>query len=247
VAVLEGAQPYSHDGNEVGVLVCHGYPSTPQSMRPWAEHLAAQGYTVRLPLLTGHGTKWQDLNRTTWQDWYADLEREYADLEQRCDRIFAVGMSMGGLMAAKIALDHPTVRGIVMVNPIFKHNHPMLPILPVLRHLIPFFPGIAGDIKKEGVTELAYDRNPLHSMYSQTQLWKIVGEQLPGLTQPVLLYRSRVDKVVPPISAEYFLAQATNAEVTEVWLENSYHVATLDNDAPQIFEGSVDFIERLRT
>ena len=246
VATMPGAEPYSHDGNEVGVLLCHGYPSTPQSLRPWGERLAAQGYTVRLPLLAGHGTRWQDLNRTVWQDWYADLDRDFGELQQRCDVVFTAGMSMGGLLATKIALEHPEVRGMVLVNPIFKHDNPMLPLLPILRHIVPFFPGIAGDIKKEGVAELAYDRNPLHSMYSLSQLWKIVGEDLPKLTQPILLYRSRVDKVVPKVSVEYFHSQATNCEVTEVWLENSYHVATLDNDAPQIFEGSVEFIEKLR-
>lgn len=246
MALMPGAEAYSHDGNEVGVLLCHGYPSTPQSLRPWGEYLAAQGFTVRLPLLTGHGTKWQDLNRTVWQDWYADLDRDCTELEQRCEVVVTAGLSMGGLLATKVALEHPAVRGLVLVNPIFKHDNPLLPLLPILRHIIPFFPGIAGDIKKEGVTELAYDRNPLHSMYSLSQLWKLVVEDLPKLTQPVLLYRSRVDKVVPKVSVDTFYERATNCEVTEVWLENSYHVATLDNDAPQIFEGSVEFIEKLR-
>ena len=71
---MPGAEPFAHDGNEVGVLVCHGYSSTPQSMRPWAQHLADQGYTVRLPLLPGHGTTWQDLGRTRWTDWYDVLD-----------------------------------------------------------------------------------------------------------------------------------------------------------------------------
>jgi len=246
VAIMPGAEPYSHDGNEVGVLLCHGYTSTPQSLRPWAEHLAEQGYTVRLPLLAGHGRTWQELNRTTWQQWYADLDREYADLTKRCEVVFAGGLSMGALLATKIALEHPQLEGLVLINPMFKHNHPMLPLLPLLHYVIPSFPGLAGDIKKDGTTELAYDRNPLHSMYSQTQLMKIVAESLPKLTQPVLLYRSRVDKVIPPVSADFFLSQATNCEVTEVWLENSYHVATLDNDASQVFEGSVEFFEKLR-
>ena len=95
-------------------------------------------------------------------------------------------------------------------------------------------------------TELSGDRNPLHSMYSLSQLWKQVVDDLPTLTQPVLLYRSRVDKVVPKVSVDTFHQRATNCKVTEVWLEDSYHVATLDNDAPQIFEGSVEFIEQLR-
>ena len=49
MSVMPGAEPYSHDGGEVGVVVCHGYTGTPQGLRPSAEHLAAAGYTVRLP------------------------------------------------------------------------------------------------------------------------------------------------------------------------------------------------------
>ncbi len=244
--VMAGAEPYSYDGNEVGVLVCHGYPSTPQSMRDWAEFLAAQDYTVRLPLLPGHGTTWRDLNATRWQDWYAEVSSAYEDLASRCEKVFAVGQSMGGLLATKIALDHPDVVGLVLVNPMFKHNHPALPILPYIRHLIPYFPGIAGDIKKAGAVELAYDKNPLRAMYSQTRLWKIVGEELPQLTTPVILLRSREDHVVPRLSSEYFFSRINSEDVTEVILEDSYHVATLDNDALFTFEESVDFIERLR-
>jgi len=250
VPVLPGAEPYRHDGNEVGVLVCHGYTGSPQSMRPWAEHLAEQGYTVRLPRLPGHGTRWQDLNRTRWQDWYAAVDREWAELAQTCSSVFAVGLSMGGLLATRIAQQHQDdanpCRGIVIVNPIFAHDDPKLRILPYLRHLVPALPGVGGDIAKPGVTELAYSKNPLQAMHSQTQLWRIVVDDLPQLRVPVLLMRSAIDNVIPRISGDTFLAEVGSADVTEVVLPESRHVATLDYDAPMIFEQSVQFIERLR-
>lgn len=244
MTVLPGAEPFSHDGDDVGVLICHGYPGTPQSMRDWAEHLAADGFSVRLPLMHGFGTTWRELNRTRWPQWVESLQQPYQELTQRCRKVFAVGLSMGGLMATKMAQDHPEIAGLVLVNPMFKHNHPLLRVVPTLRFVLPYFSGIAGDIKKPGVTEVALTQNPLQAMHSQTRLWKVVGEALPQLHQPVLIMRSRVDHVIPPISVEYFLEQATNAEVTQLWLENSFHVATLDNDAPLIFERSVDFIRQ---
>ncbi|MDT4933686.1 MAG: carboxylesterase, partial [Pseudonocardiales bacterium] len=69
------AEPFSADGGPVGVILSHGFTGTPASMRPWAQHLAAAGYTVRLPLLPGHGTSWQETNRTRWQDWYGAIEQ----------------------------------------------------------------------------------------------------------------------------------------------------------------------------
>lgn len=247
MTVLPGAEPYSRDGSDVGVLLCHGYTGTPQSMRPWAEHLGDSGYTVRLPRLPGHGTTWQDLNRTRWPDWYAAVDSAFRELHAHCRQVFVVGLSMGGLLATKLALEHgPRVTGLVLVNPIFKHDNRTLLALPLLRHLVPSLAGVANDIKKQGgERELAYDRNPLQAMHSQTLLWAEVSRDLPEITQPVLLLHSREDHVVPPLSSAWFLSRISSTDVTEIWLENSYHVATLDNDAPLIHDESVRFIERL--
>jgi len=242
MTIMAGADPISIDGSDVGVLLCHGYPSTPQSMGTWAEHLGAAGFTVRVPLLPGMGTHWKDLNATGWQDWYGELERAYTELAGRCSTVFACGLSMGGLLTTKLAEEKPDLAGIVLVNPIFAHTNPTLKVLPWLRHIVPSLGGLAGDIKKPGVVELAYDRNPLHSMHSQTLLWKIVVEDLPQLRLPVLLLTSAEDHVIPPVSWRTFLARVGSTDVTHVVLDNSYHVATLDNDAPLIFDESVTFI-----
>lgn len=245
MTIMPGAEPISVDGSEVGVVLCHGYPSTPQSMRGWAEHLSAAGYSVRVPLLPGMGTQWKDLNATGWQDWYGAIDLAYRQLSARCSTVFAAGLSMGGLLATKLAQDKPDLAGLVVVNPIYAHTNPALKVLPLLQHVLPSLGGIAGDIKKPDVVELAYDRNPLRAMYSQTKLWKIVVEDLPQLRLPVLLFTSRTDHVIPPISWQTFLKRVGSDDVTQIFLEDSYHVATLDNDAELIFTESVRFIQRL--
>jgi carboxylesterase len=247
VPVLPGADPYEHDGGDIGVLLVHGYTGTPQSLRPWAQHLAAAGYTVRLPLLPGHGTRWQELNRTRWQDWYGEVDRSFQELRTRCGQIFVAGLSMGGLLASKLGIEQgPRVTGLVLVNPIYLHTNRLLPVLPMLRYVVPSFPSIANDVKMVGgEAELAYDRNPLKSMYSQTLLWAEVSRDLAEITQPLLLMHSRVDNIVPLASSAYLLEHISSTDVTEIWLENSYHVATLDNDAPLIHDESVRFIQRV--
>ena len=61
------------------------------------------------------------------------------------------------------------------------------------------------------------------------------------MTAPIRMYRSVEDHVVEPLSARLLKAGATSTTVEEIMLENSYHVATLDYDAEQIFAGSVEF------
>lgn len=244
--VVPGAEPYAHDGSDVAVLLCHGFCGSPASLRPWAERLADAGLTVRLPRLPGHGTRWQDLNRTRWQDWYAAVERELLDLHRSGHTVVVAGLSMGGTLATRLAQVHGTlVRGLVLVNPAYAVEDVRLRALPLLAPLVPSLPGITDDIARPGQDEVGYDRLPLRALQSQTRLWATVVRDLPLVTQPVLLLRSAEDHVVPPSSSALLLARISSTDVTETVLMRSFHVATLDHDAERIEQDSLDFVRRI--
>lgn len=246
MSILPGAEPHHHDGGPVGVLLCHGFTGTPQSMRPWAEFLQAAGLTVSLPLLPGHGTRWQDMQLTTWQDWYASVNRALEHLRERCHTVFVMGLSMGGTLALRLAEQRgDEIAGLVLVNPSVQADDARLKLLPLLRHVIPSVPGIASDIRKEGVSELAYPRTPVKAVYSLSRFWRLVCADLPQVTQPLLLLHSPHDHVVSPANSETVLARVSSTDVTDVLLGDSYHVATLDHDAERIFASSLDFVRRL--
>lgn len=243
--VLAGAEPFSHTGSvEAGVLLCHGFTSTPQSMRPWGEDLAARGYTVACPRLPGHGTTWQELNRTTWPDWYGCVRAEFLALRERCEAVFVFGLSMGGTLSLRLAQDFgEQVAGLVLVNPSVTSLRKDVKLLPLLKRVLPSVPAIANDIAAPGVTELAYPRTPVRATASLAELWRLVRADLAKVTQPLLLFRSLVDHVVEPVNARLVLEGVRSEVATEVVLRNSFHVATLDRDAPLIFERSAEFLQ----
>jgi len=248
VPLLPGAEPFSHDGGpgSVGALVIHGFTGSPKSMRPWAEHLAAAGLSVELPRLPGHGTTWQDMTVTRWEDWYAEVDRTFSGLRERCETVIVMGLSMGGSLSLRLAENRPDeVAGLVLVNPAVHTERWDRHLLPFVRHVVKTFPGIRNDIKKPDQDEGAYDKLPLQPAYSLQQGWAQIRADIARVTSPVLLLHSRVDHVVEPSNAAWILANVSSADRTEVWLEDSYHVATLDNDAPLIFSSSVDFVRRL--
>jgi carboxylesterase len=246
VPLLPGAEPFSHDGNDVGVLIIHGYTATPLGMKPWAQHLADLGYTVRVPLLPGHGTTYQDLSRTRWQDWYGEAERAFREIASSCRAVVVAGLSMGAAMGLRLAEEHGSdVAGLVLVNPAVLYEDRLLPLLPFVKHFIPTFPAIGNDICKVGEVEQCYDRNPLKAAHSLMQFFREVRRDLPEVTQPLLVFRSRNDHLVPASSSAEVLARVSSNDVREVMLENSYHVATQDNDAPAIFEGTAEFVARV--
>jgi carboxylesterase len=250
--VMPGAEPFAFPGGtgpegRTGVLLVHGFTGTPMSMRPWGEHLAAEGFAVRCPLLPGHGTRWQDCNASTEDQWVAAVTEAFDTLAADVDRVVVAGLSMGGTLATRLAELRPDdVAGLVLVNPSLLTQRLDAKLLPLLARLTPSWAPIASDIKKPGITELAYPKLPTRAMMGLRRLWAVTRTELGRVTAPVLIYRSVVDHIVEPVSTEVLKAGIASTDVTEVLLEDSYHVATLDNDAPTIFAGSADWI-RART
>jgi len=237
------ADPFTADGGPVGVLVLHGFTGSPRTVRAWAAHLAEAGLTVRAPLLAGHGADWRSLARTGWTDWYADAERAFTELHARCEQVFVAGISMGGCLAFRLAqTQRDRVSGVIVVNPSLAGDNPLIPATPVLKYMIRAIPSIGGDIKKPRVREGALKRTPVASVATLPAMWKATAAGLASVTQPVLVFRSTVDHVVGPASMKVLTRALPGAEVR--MLANSYHVATLDNDAPEIFDGTLAFIEK---
>lgn len=245
--IRPGAEPWSHDADgEIGVLLLHGFTGSPASMRPWGEALSQQGWSVRVPRLPGHGTRWQDMNITTWEDWYSEADRNLRELGDRCPRVFVCGLSMGGALTLRLAEQHgERIAGIVLVNPAVHTERKDRHLLPLVKHLVGSFPGISNDIAKPGMDEVAYDRTPLKAAHSMMTMWSIVRGDIALVRQPLLLFRSAQDNVVEASNAEWILTHVASTDTEEVVLANSYHVATLDHDAQTIVDGSVQFIQRL--
>jgi carboxylesterase len=244
--VMPGAEPYSASGGPVGVLLCHGFTGSPGSLRPWAEYLAGEGLTVSLPRLPGHGTTVRDMATTGWHDWYGALDAALSELAGQCPQVVLCGLSMGACLALRLASVHPdrsAVQGLVLVNPSLAMDNKLLLVAPALKYVIRTVPGIASDIKKPGAAELGYKRVPVAAAATLPDMWRTTVADLGKVTAPVLVYRSAVDHVVGPASLPLLQKALPASQVTVIPCPDSYHVATLDNDAPAIFEGSAKFIQ----
>lgn len=239
--IIEGAEPVSIAGDDRGVLVIHGYTSDPRSMRPVADALTRAGFSVELPLMPGHGTAVEDLIPTGFPDWIGAAEAAYAELAARCRAVAVVGLSMGGTITAWLASEHPEISGIACLNAIVIPPEGMRPALEqLLDSGMEVIPGIGSDIAKEGVTESAYADTPLRPMLS---LFDAAGEfkvRLGRIACPVLVVTSPQDHVVDPSNGDA-LAAAVAGPVERISAPDSYHVVTLDHDAPDVIEAIVSF------
>ena len=244
--VQQGAEAWRFDGGPVGALVLHGFCGSPVSVRPWAEHLAADGISVSVPRLPGHGTRWQDANRTIWQDWFAEAQRSFVELQERCDQVVVLGLSVGGCLALRLAETRGSaVRGVVVVNPSLSTTDRRAKLSGIVSKVMPSAPGIVDDIAMPDVTEGGYERVPTRAFHSLRALWALTTAELPRVTQPLLVYTSPQDHVVEPANSELVMSRVSSRSKEQRLLPKSYHVATLDYDAQTIFDGSLSFVREL--
>jgi carboxylesterase len=243
---MPGCEPFSHHAGPSGVLVLHGFTGNPASMRPIAELLAKVGYSVELPRLPGHGTTVEDMMTTTWDDWSKAAEAAYDVLAQYCDRVAVVGLSMGGGLTAHVAEVRPSVVGCVFINPLVKPPPTEMfdLIVAALDSGVESIESIGSDIKKEDTAEASYNATPLAPTNSLFEGIASVYENLHSINAPSLLLSSREDHVVTSDNGDALMENVAGP-IERIWLENSYHVATMDNDQELVETSTVDFLARV--
>ncbi|WP_057915048.1 alpha/beta hydrolase [Peribacillus muralis] len=238
--VISGAEQFFIPGNSIGILICHGFNGTPQSVRYLGENFAAKGFTVFAPRLAGHGTDEAEMETSDYQQWIQDVEMAYAKLKQTCTNVFVIGQSMGGALvldlATKVACDGIlTINAALQVPEYEKYCNKTVPR---------FIPEGKPDIKAVDSKEIAYDRVPIKAVNQLLDIMKHTGAQLQKITCPLILFHSPEDHVVPDRCSHHIYETVLSDDKEMVSLDNSYHVASLDHDKDYIIERSYQFIQK---
>jgi carboxylesterase len=242
--VRPGAEPFSLGDGPIGVLLVHGLTGSPASMRPIGEWLAAQGCAVEGVRLPGHGTNLDDLRASRWTAWLDEAVRGLDALAVRCRTVVAFGQSMGGAVVLALAASRPHhVHGLALANPyVFDVRHV---VAPIVRWYPRDLRGVANDIAKPGQDENGDDRLPVAAAIQMAALLKLVRSELPEIRQPVVLFRSGTDHVIPRGNARRILATIGSERTELVECPRSFHVVTLDHDAPLVRERVLAFAREL--
>lgn len=246
--ILPGCEPWSSPGGGPhGALVLHGFTGSPVSMRPLAEALADAGFAVEMPRLPGHGTHVEDLAETGWDDWLTEAERVLAVLQARTPsgKVVVAGLSMGGALTLALAEAHPELAGIVLINaPVAAPPELAAGIEGMMAGGVEIIDSIGGDIADPEADEASYDATPLRPLLTMLMAGEDVRARLPEIAQPSLIITSRQDHVVNPEDSDVLAAEIPGP-VERIWLEKSFHVATLDYDRAEVESATVAFAERV--
>ena len=243
---MEWNEPLYHESSEpngrTGVLVLHGFTGSPRSLQEFAERLVEAGYSVALPLLTGHGLEPAAMEKAQWTDWTADVERAYTWLKERTDVVFVAGLSMGGTLTLWLAERHPEIAGVITVNALLRHPHETLMRCVGSLGFPRWQKPVANDVKCPGVDEKAYSKLPTRSARQLALLLAAVRSDIAAVKCPALIFSSLADHVVPPANQREIYDSISSDDKELVPLHQSYHVATMDYDKEEIFSKSLAFV-----
>ena len=252
--IIPTAEPFLFlgDRSKPACLLIHGFTGTPKEMRWMGEYLHQQGYTCLGLRLAGHATNPDDMIRSNWTDWAASVEDGFSMLRHLTDRIYLMGLSMGGILSLLMST-RLAVKGVLAMSTPYK-----LPDDPRLRHIewiskiVTYMPkgneapGSNWFDKEAWQGHVSYPQNPVRSI---GQLNLLLGEMraaLPQIHAPVLLLHSQDDRYVLPENMELIYGALEHAsEKTKLLVTGSGHVVTRDAARQQVFAEALKFIRKV--
>lgn len=245
--IIPTAEPFFFPGNRTGCLLIHGFTGAPKEMRWMGEYLHNQGYTILGVRLAGHATRPEDMLRIRWQDWVASVEDGYSMLKGMVDKVFIMGLSMGGVLSLLFAAHHPVSGVVAMSTPYALPDDPRLPFLRIISLLTPKVKkGPADWHNPEAAKDhVDYPYIPSKAIIQFRYLLNEMRDALPKISVPVLLIHSRQDTGVLPSNAEEIYAALGSQQKQLFWVENSGHVIPREPDRHLAFKAADDFLQRV--
>ncbi|AZB44471.1 alpha/beta fold hydrolase [Bacillus sp. FJAT-42376] len=238
--VMSGAQSFSISGSsEQGILLCHGFNGTPQSMESLGEKFASFGYSVYAPRLSGHGTCPTEMESCTAMDWYRSLETAYSRMKSRFSKVFVVGQSMGGSLTLKLAGKFREMDGIALINAALE--------VPAYQHITEqsgFITEGKPDIKDQTAEEITYNTVPLKAISELKTAMNEAKAKLKEVSCPAIVFYSPEDHVVPAVCSHQIYQMIPSYRKMLVPLPNSYHVASMDYDQDLIVRETIRFFSK---
>ncbi len=253
IPYMPGAQPEFIRSGPVGCLCLHGFTASPDELRWLGRDLASRGATVYIPRMPGHGTQASDVARMKWRDWYAAALDGYHVVHAQCERVYVLGLSMGGMLALLLASEQPVDGIAALAAPVYLRER-ILPYTRWLKYVVPYtMQGASLDFhqrlqveqQRRGdplVGRVAYARWSTSGVSEVYALSKVIQARLPLVTAPLLLVNSALDTTAPPAQADLIERHVGSAVIQKHTLERSGHILTQDEEREQVFRLVGDFI-----
>jgi carboxylesterase len=264
-----------HNGS--AVVLIHGLTGTPNEMRFLANYLNKKGYTVVCPRLANHGKPLRVLKKTRWQELYKSVRDVIGGetITKSPGPVFVAGLSLGALLALLAADEFKKkIAGVTCLAPTLFYDGWNTPgakfFMPLactpLKHFFYFKEeppyGIRNEAiqnrvhkyysnasldRMENVAQYGYPFYPVTQLYQLQLLVKHLGRRLPGIKIPVQLIQAKDDDMTSIKNSKYIYDRIGSDIKEMIFLYNSYHVISVDQERDIVAEKMETFLNRIST
>ena len=252
--IVRGAEPIALAGDPTrAALVLHGFGDTPQSVAELARALHADGWTVRVPLLPGHGRTVREFAASGADAWLAAARAELAALRATHATVALVGQSMGGALASVLAAEAPDVAALVLLVPYVVPAPAVRAAARVHRALALVLPYVEGDGARSihdpaaRAEALGYGVVTPRLVHQLTRVADAAWDALPRVRVPTRVVLSTHDHRVSVAAGRAVVGRLGAAEQDAIWLEESGHVVAVDRERARVFAAAREWLGRHAT
>ena len=229
------------NGNKIGVLLIHGFTATTVEVRKLADFFNDKGLCVSGPLLPGHGTTPEDMNKRKYSEWISCVEEAFQALRNICSAVIVGGESMGAVLSLYLAEKYPEIKALLLFSPAIKVAS--LRYSKILKNFTPI-------IKKKNYDEKmpwqGYSVYPLFAASEFLRLQKLVLHNLYMVQQPIIVFHGAYDRTIDPDSADVILSSVKSSIKTKFVLPDSGHVILLDKEFSKAADLTWKFLQELK-
>ncbi len=267
--VLLGSVGFIERKGKVGVLLIHGLTGTPTEMKQFGKVIARQGFTVACPEMAGHCSTIEALTKTKWLDWYKSIEVAFDALKEECEHVFIAGLSMGALIALLVAAKRKNqVAGVILLSTTFFYDgwnvskfkrKVLLPIVlySPLKYFLQWEETAPYGIKDErtralvhailenrdnqAADKIGYFKTPATVILESVRMIKATKKSLKEVVSPTLIVHSTEDDMASLKNAHYTQANIASKIVETFFVDDTYHVLTLDKRKDDVAKRTARF------
>ncbi|MCM3714584.1 alpha/beta fold hydrolase [Alkalihalobacillus oceani] len=186
----------------IGCLCLHGFTGEPWEVEPVADYFLEQKkWLVYTPTLPGHGPA-GNLKDVTYKQWVYAAEVAVQELLSRCEKVFVIGFSMGGILACYIAAKYP-IDKLVLLSAAAYYINP-LQLLHELKEVVRL--RLRGELEQDEHYQLYRKKiidTPMTAVFQFMQAVKSIRPFINRVQVPTLIIQGGLDEVVPQKSAKF--------------------------------------------
>ncbi|RNC27976.1 MAG: Carboxylesterase [Candidatus Dichloromethanomonas elyunquensis] len=240
-------KPFYFPGGDSGILLIHGFTACPIDLKPLGEKLNSFGHTVSAPLLAGHGSSPEEMRETTWKEWTDSVLPAFSELREKCQKVAAVGHSMGGLIALWLA-GQRMVDGIVSINAPIIYRDPNLHfadrLLGKQEYVDKPYKESEISVTQEGLPHFSYMKVPVASFVSFNNAIPQVQNELRRIVCPALVVQCLKDSTVHPRSGRMIKKSMKHRQKEITYWADQDHYLPLGSERDRLAEKIRQFLEK---